>query len=100
MLTLKTTYNLELSYPTVYNWVHYRLKAKRLDTENFQQLIDALSVQLGEDIAMMQLDQSGAHVTAALRSIENLIAICQPAHSPELNPIRAGVAIYQSTTQR
>jgi hypothetical protein len=97
MLTLKTTYNLELSYPTVYNWVHYRLKAKRLDTENFQQLIDALSVQLGEDIAMMQLDQSGA---LCLRSIENLIAICQPAHSPELNPIRAGVAIYQSTTQR
>jgi len=25
---LKTTYNLELSYPTVYKWVHYRLKAK------------------------------------------------------------------------
>jgi len=25
---LKTTYKLELTYATVYNWVHYRLKAK------------------------------------------------------------------------
>lgn len=59
----------------------------RLDTENFQQFIDTLSLQLGDDIAVMQLDQAGAHVTAALRWPENLIPICQPAHSPELNPI-------------
>jgi DDE superfamily endonuclease len=59
----------------------------RLDRENFQQFIDALSLQLGDDIAVIQLDQAGAHVTAALRWPENLIPICQPAHSPELNPI-------------
>ncbi len=56
-------------------------------TEHFQQFIDALSEQLGEDIAVIQLDQAGAHVTSALRWAENLIPICQPAHSPELNPI-------------
>jgi len=58
-----------------------------LDTENFQQFIDALSVQLADDLAIIQLDQAGAHVTSALRWPENLIPICQPAHSPELNPI-------------
>lgn len=58
-----------------------------LNTENFQQFIDALSVQLGDDLAVMQLDQAGAHVTSALHWPENLIPICQPAHSPELNPI-------------
>lgn len=58
-----------------------------LDTENFQSFIDALSLQLGADIAILQLDQAGAHVTSALRWPENLIPLCQPSHSPELNPI-------------
>ena len=35
----------------------------------------------------IQLDQAGAHVTSALRWPDNLIPVCQPAHSPELNPI-------------
>jgi hypothetical protein len=56
-------------------------------TEHLHPFIDALSEQLGEDIAVIQLDQAGAHVTSALRWAENLIPICQPAHSPELNPI-------------
>jgi len=58
-----------------------------LDSENFQQYIDALSAQLGEEIAIIQLDQAGAHITSALNWPENLIPICQPPHSPELNPI-------------
>ncbi len=59
----------------------------RLDTEHFQQFIDALSRQLGDDVAVIQLDQAGPHMTSALRWAENLIPIVQPAHSPELNPI-------------
>lgn len=59
----------------------------RLNTEHFQQFIDALSEQLGEEIAVIQLDQAGAHVASALRWPQNLIPLCQPAHSPELNPI-------------
>jgi len=35
----------------------------------------------------VQLDQARAHVTSALRWPDNLIPVCQPAHSPELNPI-------------
>lgn len=66
---------------------HFTQEYSHLDTEHFQQFIDALSEQLGEDIAVIQLDQAGAHVTSALRWPENLIPICQPAHSPELNPI-------------
>ena len=58
-----------------------------LDTEHFQQFIDALSHQLGDDIAIIQLDGAGAHVTTALKWAENLIPIVQPPHSPELNPI-------------
>jgi len=58
-----------------------------LDSENFQQFIDALSRQLGDELAIIQLDQAGAHMTSSLRWPENLLPICQPAHSPELNPI-------------
>lgn len=66
---------------------HFTQEYSHLDTEHFQQFIDALSEQLGNDIAVIQLDQAGAHVTSALRWAENLIPLCQPAHSPELNPI-------------
>lgn len=66
---------------------HFTQEYPHLDTEHFQQFIDALSEQLGEDIAVIQLDQAGAHVTSALGWAENLIPLCQPAHSPELNPI-------------
>lgn len=46
---------------------HFTAEYPHLDTENFQQFIDALSQQLGDDIAIIQLDQAGAHVTSALR---------------------------------
>lgn len=58
-----------------------------LNRECFQKFIDAVAVELGQDIALIQLDQSGAHLSNELRWPENLIGICQPAHSPELNPI-------------
>jgi transposase len=58
-----------------------------LNGEDFQQFIDALSLQLGEDIALIHMAQAGAHITAELSWPENLIPVCQPSHSPELNPI-------------
>ena len=66
---------------------HFCQEYDHLNTQRFQQFIDALSDQLGDDIALIQLDQAGAHVTSALRWPDNLIPVCQPAHSPELNPI-------------
>lgn len=35
---------------------HFTAEYPHLDTENFQQFIDVLSVQLGDDIAIIQLD--------------------------------------------
>lgn len=58
-----------------------------LNGEDFQKFIDALSLQLGEDIALIHMDRAGAHITAELSWPENLIPVCQPSHSPELNPI-------------
>lgn len=63
---------------------HFTQEYSDLDTEDFQEFIDALSKQLGEDIAVIQLDRRRA---GAIRWAKNLIPICQPAHSPELNPI-------------
>lgn len=66
---------------------HFCQEYPHLNTECFQQFIDELALQLGEDIALIQMDQAGAHVTNELRWPENLIPVCQPSHSPELNPI-------------
>jgi hypothetical protein len=66
---------------------HFIQEYCHLDTEHFQQFVNLLAAQLGDDIAVLQLDQAGAHMTAALHWPENLIPIAQPAHSPELNPI-------------
>ncbi|MEG4104105.1 transposase [Microcoleus sp. Pol17_C1] len=60
---------------------------RSLNGEDFQKFIDALSLQLGEDIAIIHMDRAGAHTTNELSWPENLIPVCQPSHSPELNPI-------------
>jgi hypothetical protein len=66
---------------------HFCQEYAHLNGEDFQQFIDALSLQLGEDIALIQMDQAGAHITKELSWPENLIPVCQPSHSSELNPI-------------
>lgn len=52
---------------------HFCQEYDRLNTQRFQEFIDALSHQLGDDIALIQLDQAGAHVTSALHWPDNLI---------------------------
>jgi hypothetical protein len=66
---------------------HFCQEYAHLNGEDFQQFIEALSLQLGEDIALIQMDRAGAHITNELSWPENLIPVCQPSHSPELNPI-------------
>ncbi|WP_371640940.1 transposase [Tolypothrix sp. NIES-4075] len=44
-------------------------------------------VQLGDDYAILQIDQAPAHTSSAIRWPENIIQELQPPHSPELNPI-------------
>lgn len=53
----------------------------------FQQFLDLLSPQLGDDIAVIQLDQATAHTANQLVCPSNIILTFQPSHSPELNPI-------------
>ena len=60
---------------------------RSLNGEDIQKFIDALPLQLGEDIAIIHMDRAGAHTTNELSWPENLIPVCQPSHSPELNPI-------------
>jgi hypothetical protein len=59
----------------------------KLNGECFQEFLDWLSGELGEDWAILQIDQAPAHMTSAIRWPENIIPLVQPAHSPELNPI-------------
>ncbi|MGH7999402.1 MAG: transposase [Brasilonema sp.] len=59
----------------------------KLNGEYFQQFLDWYLVQLGDDYAILQIDQASAHISSAIRWPENIIPLLQPPHSPELNPI-------------
>ena len=72
----------------------------KLNGDYFQQFLDWLSQQLGDDeAAILQMDQASAHMTSALRWPENIIPLPQPPHSPELNPTHAALAVAQATAQ-
>lgn len=66
---------------------HFLHEYPQLNGECFQEFLDWLSQQLGEDWAILQVDQAPAHMTHAICWPENIIPLVQPAHSPELNPI-------------
>lgn len=66
---------------------HFQHEYPKLNGEYFQQFLDWLSPQLGEDYAILQIDQAPAHTSSAIRWPENIIPLLQPSHSPELNPI-------------
>lgn len=57
-----------------------------LNSEYFQDFLEGLSETLGDETAVMQMDQAKAHRAKALIWPENIIPIFQPAYSPELNP--------------
>jgi transposase len=59
----------------------------KLNSGNFQQFLNALSNQLGDTVAVMQLDRAPAHRAQALEWPENIIPIFQPPYCPELNLI-------------
>lgn len=65
---------------------HFCQEYPQLNSTHFQSFLDALSQELGDEVALLQLDQAGAHQALNLSWPENLIPVLQPAHSPELNP--------------
>ncbi len=66
---------------------HFQHEYPKLNGEYFQQFLDWLSQQLGDDYAILQIDQAPAHISSKIRWPENIIPLLQPPHSPELNPI-------------
>lgn len=66
---------------------HFLHEYPALNGECFQAFLDWLSQELGDEYAILQMDQAPAHMTAAICWPENIIPLAQPAHSPELNPI-------------
>jgi transposase len=66
---------------------HFLHEYPKLNRAYFQEFLDWLSEQLGDDWAILQIDQAPAHMASTLRWPENIIPLVQPAHSPELNPI-------------
>lgn len=67
-------------------WVFTQEYAK-LNSTHFQSFIDELSSNLGDTVAVLQLDGAPAHKAKALQWPENLIPVFQPPHCPEVNPI-------------
>jgi hypothetical protein len=66
---------------------HFLHEYPQLNHECFQQFRDWLSQQLGQEWAILPIDQAPAHLALDLQWPENIIPLVQPAHSPELNPI-------------
>jgi hypothetical protein len=66
---------------------HFCQEYAQLNSQTFQKFLDALSEQLGDDMAVIQMDQASAHQALGLSWPENLIPVFQPPHSPQLNPI-------------
>ena len=58
-----------------------------LDHCCFQMFLELLSVELGNDIGVIQLDQASAHTAQAIVCPDNIVLVFQPPHCPELNPI-------------
>ncbi len=58
-----------------------------LDSVCFEQFLDLLSAELGDDIAVLQVDQASAHIAHDVVWPENIFPTFQPSHAPELNPI-------------
>jgi len=58
-----------------------------LDRTCFQQFLDLLSLELGDDLALIQVDQATAHTANDLIWPRNIYLTFQPSHCPELNPI-------------
>ena len=70
----------ESGYSFFYEFSH-------LDSECFQRFLDLLAVELGDDVAVLQMDRGSFHRSFAVDYPENIIPIFQPSHCPELNPI-------------
>ncbi|CDN10263.1 hypothetical protein RintRC_1385 [Richelia intracellularis] len=66
---------------------YFQLEYPKLNGDCFQPFLDWLSEQLGEDYAILQIDQAPAHKTCGINWPENIIPLLQRPHCPQLNRI-------------
>ncbi|MEA5628418.1 hypothetical protein [Nostoc sp. UHCC 0251] len=66
---------------------HFQQEYPKLNGDYFQQFLDWLSEQLGEDYAILQIDQAPAHISGAINWPENIIPL-QQSHLISLNSIQ------------
>ncbi|MUL35093.1 transposase [Gloeocapsopsis dulcis] len=66
-----------------------------LDSYCFGRYLNLFSQAYSDSLNVIQLDQATAHTAAGLKIPNNIILLFQPAHSPQLNPRLARVAIHQ-----
>jgi len=67
-----------------------------LDGDCFQKFLEFLSVDIGEDIAVIQFDQGSFHKTKSLDCPENIIPIFQPPHGDRIQPYRKVLGVPQN----
>ena len=57
------------------------------NTEMMSLFLREVSEDFKDYFVIMLVDQAGWHVSKKLKIPENMRLICQPSHSPELNPV-------------
>lgn len=67
---------------------HFFYEFSHLDTVCFQRFVDQFAAAFPDSLNLLHLDQAGCHTAAELVWPENVILLFQPAHSPELNPMK------------
>jgi hypothetical protein len=68
-------------------WIQFFYEFSHLEGNCFQRFLNLVSIDLGDEVAVIQFDQGSFHRLKSLDWPENIIPIFQPPHSPELNPI-------------
>ncbi len=63
----------ESGYSFFYEFSH-------LDSDCFQRFLDLLAVEIGDDVAVLQMDRGSFHRSFAVDYPENIIPIFQPSH--------------------
>lgn len=59
---------------------HFYQEYDHLNSETFQKFLDVVPIELGDDMALIQMDRASAHQALALCWTENIIPIFQPSH--------------------
>jgi len=83
--TFKATYLYGVVEPATGD--HFFYEFTHCNTDCFECFLKLVAKEYADSILIIQVDQAGWHKAKRLTVPDNLILMCQPAHSPESNPI-------------